>query len=210
MPPKLYLPLPKYAGDFRAMPAYLAGSAGVKWVNMHPENPARHGLPSVMGVYILSDPATAVPLAVMDGTSLTAFRTGAAGAVAGAEGRENCSRTERPPGVDDVTCTVSAIVVNMNITAHHVVARDRNVAAARGPNAVWLPDPPKAPAKSAASPPCSRMTASRTRQIKTCSVTRTKKYFQPIASRIAPAKNDIAHLTSLGMLCSKSGGSLSS
>jgi ornithine cyclodeaminase/alanine dehydrogenase len=82
MPPKLYLPLPQHAGDFRAMPAYLAGSAGVKWVNMHPENPARHGLPSVMGVYILSDPATAVPLAVMDGTLLTAFRTGAAGAVA--------------------------------------------------------------------------------------------------------------------------------
>lgn len=82
MPPKLYLPLPQYAGDFRAMPACLSGSAGVKWVNMHPENPARHGLPSVMGVYILSDPATAAPLAVMDGTSLTAFRTGAAGAVA--------------------------------------------------------------------------------------------------------------------------------
>lgn len=82
MPPKLYLPLPEYAGDFRAMPASFAGSAGVKWVNMHPENPARHGLPSVMGVYILSDPATAVPLAVMDGTLLTAFRTGAAGAVA--------------------------------------------------------------------------------------------------------------------------------
>ena len=33
----------------------------------------------------------------------------------------------------------------MNITAHHVVARERNVAAPRGPNAVWLPDPPKAP-----------------------------------------------------------------
>src|SRR5262245_26758766 len=82
MPPKLYLPLPQHAGDFRAMPAYVAGSAGVKWVNMHPENPARHGLPSVMGVYVLSDPATAVPLEVMDGTLLTAFRTGAAGAVA--------------------------------------------------------------------------------------------------------------------------------
>lgn len=82
MPPKLYLPLPKERGDFRAMPAYLDGAAGVKWVNMHPENPARHGLPAVMGVYILSDPATAVPLAILDGTLLTAFRTGAAGAVA--------------------------------------------------------------------------------------------------------------------------------
>jgi ornithine cyclodeaminase/alanine dehydrogenase len=82
MPPKLYLPLEKYAGDFRAMPAYLDGAAGVKWVNMHPENPARHGLPAVLAVYVLSDPATAAPLAVMDGTLLTSFRTGAAGAVA--------------------------------------------------------------------------------------------------------------------------------
>lgn len=82
MPPKVYLPLPRYAGDFRAMPAYLEGSAGVKWVNAHPENPRRHGLPSVMGLYVLSDPANAFPLAVMDATLLTAFRTGAAGAVA--------------------------------------------------------------------------------------------------------------------------------
>lgn len=82
MPPKLYLPLEKYAGDFRAMPSYMDGSAGVKWVNMHPGNRERHGLPTVIGVYILSDPATAAPLAVLDGTLLTAFRTGAAAAVA--------------------------------------------------------------------------------------------------------------------------------
>ena len=82
MPPKLYLPLDRHRGDFRAMPAYMDGDAGVKWVNMHPENPARHGLPAVMGVYVLSDPATAYPLAVLDGTLLTAFRTGAAAAVA--------------------------------------------------------------------------------------------------------------------------------
>jgi ornithine cyclodeaminase/alanine dehydrogenase len=82
MPPKLYLPLEKYAGDFRAMPSLLGDSAGVKWVNMHPENPKRFRLPAVMGVFILSDPETAFPLAVMDGTRLTAFRTGAAAAVA--------------------------------------------------------------------------------------------------------------------------------
>jgi ornithine cyclodeaminase/alanine dehydrogenase len=82
MPVKVYLPLPEHAGDFRAMPSYLGGAAGVKWVNSHPLNPARHGLPSVMGVYILSDPDTARPLAVMDATLLTAFRTGAAAGVA--------------------------------------------------------------------------------------------------------------------------------
>lgn len=82
MPPKLYLALERHGGDFRAMPSYMAGSAGVKWVNMHPDNPAKHGLPSVMAVYVLSDPETAAPLAVMDGTMLTAFRTGAAAGVA--------------------------------------------------------------------------------------------------------------------------------
>jgi ornithine cyclodeaminase/alanine dehydrogenase len=82
MPPKLYLPLPRHGGDFRAMPAAMDAWAGVKWVNMHPQNPAKHRLPAVMGVYILSDPETAFPLAVMDATRLTAFRTGAAAAVA--------------------------------------------------------------------------------------------------------------------------------
>lgn len=84
MPPKVYLSLPEHAGDFRAMPSYADGAAGVKWVNSHPQNPARHGLPAVMGVFILSDPATARPLAVMDATWLTAVRTGAAAAVASA------------------------------------------------------------------------------------------------------------------------------
>lgn len=82
MPVKVYLDLPQFNGDFRAMPAYIEGSAGVKWVNAHPSNPERYGLPSVLGMYILSDPATAQPLAVMDATSLTAMRTGAAAAVA--------------------------------------------------------------------------------------------------------------------------------
>ncbi|HKQ68306.1 MAG TPA: ornithine cyclodeaminase family protein [Polyangiaceae bacterium] len=82
MPPKVYLGLPQHHGDFRAMPAYVAGGAGVKWINSHPENPARFGLPSVLGVYLLSDPETAVPLAIMDATFFTAVRTGAAAAVA--------------------------------------------------------------------------------------------------------------------------------
>ena len=82
MPVKVYLDLEQFDGDFRAMPAYFDGAAGVKWVNSHPHNPKRHGLPAVLGMYILSDPATAVPLAVMDATLLTAIRTGAAAAVA--------------------------------------------------------------------------------------------------------------------------------
>lgn len=79
MPSKSYVRLDK--GDFRAMPAALPGSAGVKWVNVHPDNPAQ-GLPTVMAVLILNDPETGYPLAVMDATDITAYRTGATAALA--------------------------------------------------------------------------------------------------------------------------------
>jgi alanine dehydrogenase len=79
MPPKSYLTVDK--GDFRAMPASLPGATGMKWVNVHPGNPALR-LPTVMAVIIFNDPETGYPLAVMDGTDITAFRTGAASAVA--------------------------------------------------------------------------------------------------------------------------------
>jgi ornithine cyclodeaminase/alanine dehydrogenase len=82
MPPKLYLDLPEYAGDFRAMPAYVNGAAGVKWVNSHPQNPGRFGKPTVMAVLVYNDPTTGEPLAVMDATSITMYRTAAATAVA--------------------------------------------------------------------------------------------------------------------------------
>jgi alanine dehydrogenase len=79
MPPKTYLSLEH--GDFRAMPAALPGCAGVKWVNVHPHNPFR-GLPSIMAILIYNDPETGYPLAIMDATEITAYRTGAAAAIA--------------------------------------------------------------------------------------------------------------------------------
>ncbi|MFB6266351.1 MAG: ornithine cyclodeaminase family protein [Halodesulfurarchaeum sp.] len=86
MPPKSYIDLPQYNGDFRSMPAYLEtdgwDAAAIKWVNVHPDNPDDHDLPTVMGTVIYSDPETAFPLAIMDGTVLTKKRTGAAAAVA--------------------------------------------------------------------------------------------------------------------------------
>lgn len=82
MPAKVYLPIERYHGDFRAMPAYLESSAGIKWVNAHPENPQKGDFPSVMAVIIYSDSQTGFPLAIMDGTIITNYRTGAAGAIA--------------------------------------------------------------------------------------------------------------------------------
>ena len=89
MPAKSYIDLPQHNGDFRSMPAYIDRTdeggweaAGVKWVNSHPDNPDTHDLPTVMGTMIYSDPETALPLAILDGTELTRLRTGAAAAVA--------------------------------------------------------------------------------------------------------------------------------
>lgn len=82
MPPKSYVELSDVNGDFRSMPAQVGESAGVKWVNVHPDNPDRFGLPTVMGLVVYSDPETAYPLAVIDGTELTRYRTGAAAGVA--------------------------------------------------------------------------------------------------------------------------------
>jgi alanine dehydrogenase len=79
MPPKVYLAVEQ--GDFRAMPAALPGCAGMKWVNVHPQNPSL-GLPSIMAILIYSDPETGYPMAIMDATEITAYRTGAAAAIA--------------------------------------------------------------------------------------------------------------------------------
>jgi alanine dehydrogenase len=79
MPPKVYLSVEH--GDFRAMPAALPGCAGVKWVNVHPQNPSL-GLPSIMAILIYNDPETGYPRAIMDASEITAYRTGAAAAIA--------------------------------------------------------------------------------------------------------------------------------
>ena len=47
-----------------------------------PDNPRRFGLPTIRGTVVLADAETGEPLAMMDSASVTAFRTGAATAVA--------------------------------------------------------------------------------------------------------------------------------
>ena len=82
MPPKPGIH-PRPDSFIHAMPAYVRSSdiAGLKWISGFPDNPSR-GLPYISGLMILNDPATGVPLAVMDASWITAVRTGAATAVA--------------------------------------------------------------------------------------------------------------------------------
>lgn len=56
-------------------------AAGAKLVSVYPKNLVR-GLVTTAAILVLHDPATGLPLAVMDATWITAMRTGAATAVA--------------------------------------------------------------------------------------------------------------------------------
>ena len=68
-----------------AMPAYIGGDfhmAGVKWYGSNTDNPRKHGWPRSVHFVILNEPEYGYPLAVMDGTLISAMRTGAVPAVA--------------------------------------------------------------------------------------------------------------------------------
>ena len=61
-------------------PAYVGGDVqvtGIKWIPSNPENPIKRNMPRSNGVIILNDPETGFPLAIMDGTVISAMRTGA-------------------------------------------------------------------------------------------------------------------------------------
>jgi alanine dehydrogenase len=80
MPPKVYVTAYP-AGDFRAMPALGSGHALLKWVTSFPGNPAK-GMPTVMGVVLLSSADDGRLLAVLEAGAVTAVRTGAAAVLA--------------------------------------------------------------------------------------------------------------------------------
>lgn len=113
MPPKVYVPAYP-AGDFRAMPALGAGHALLKWVTSFPGNPA-HGLPTVMGLALLSDASNGALEAVFDAGAITALRTGAAAVLAA----ETLGRS------DSETAAVIGTGINGKAAARTFAARGR-------------------------------------------------------------------------------------
>jgi ornithine cyclodeaminase len=68
-------------GRIMTMPSYLGGDlhvAGMKWIPSMPQNPKKLGQPRASAIIILTDPDNGFPLAIMDGTIVSAMRTGAA------------------------------------------------------------------------------------------------------------------------------------
>lgn len=84
VPLRTRLALPQHEALSLFMPAYLAQNSvlGFKVVSIFPHNQARQGLPSIHAMVALFDGSTGRPVALLDGTYLTALRTGAASGVA--------------------------------------------------------------------------------------------------------------------------------
>ncbi|WDP91637.1 MAG: hypothetical protein HUN04_18790 [Desulfobacter sp.] len=86
-------------GRIMSMPGFLGGAgyaqeleardllgpvntSGIKWIPSKPHNPSKYGLPRANAVIIIVDPDTLMPDCIMDGSLVSAMRTGAASGVA--------------------------------------------------------------------------------------------------------------------------------
>ena len=116
MPPKVYVPAYP-AGDFRAMPALGGGHSLLKWVTSFPSNP-QQGLPTVMGLVLVSDASNGVLRAALDAGAVTALRTGAAAVLA----------AETVGRADAQSAAVIGAGVNGLAAARTFLARGRRVA----------------------------------------------------------------------------------
>jgi alanine dehydrogenase len=83
VPLRTQLPVERHEGVTLFMPAYLPESddLGIKIVSVFPGN-LEIGLPIIFALVVVVDASTGRPVAVMDGTYLTALRTGAASGAA--------------------------------------------------------------------------------------------------------------------------------
>lgn len=83
VPLRTHVPMPEHQGGVLVMPVYSPDTArfGLKVITLFENNPAR-GLPFIQGLVMMFDTETGSPLAIMDGSSLTAIRSGAASGAA--------------------------------------------------------------------------------------------------------------------------------
>ena len=80
-PLRTVMEVPGTQGMLFLKPSLIEGALATKLITLMPGNATR-GLPTLLATIVLMDPETGQPLAVMDGTWITALRTAAASAVA--------------------------------------------------------------------------------------------------------------------------------
>lgn len=111
-----------------AMPAYLADGdlLGLKWIAAYPSNAAL-GLPTHVGLVILSDAATGMPTAVMDAAAITGSRTAA---VSGA-----CIQALAPSQPGHVAITSAGVQARTHLLVLEALGTHDVVVVARSPAA---------------------------------------------------------------------------
>jgi len=84
MPHRVTIPMPEQGGWLLVMPAFLAhaGSLTTKIVTVFPQNFTLHNIPNVLAAIVLNDVENGRVEAVMEGSQITAMRTGAVSGVA--------------------------------------------------------------------------------------------------------------------------------
>jgi len=80
MPPKIYLDIPD--GDFRAMPAIVGNTAGIKWCGVHLDKTRKKRKINIFAKVLINDVDSGKLLAIMDGEKITAIRTAAVTGIA--------------------------------------------------------------------------------------------------------------------------------
>lgn len=82
IPQRISIPVPEREGVALFMPGYVPPhDLGLKVVSVFPRN-VEQGLPTISAVVLMLNPETGMPMALLDGTFLTAWRTGAASGLA--------------------------------------------------------------------------------------------------------------------------------
>jgi alanine dehydrogenase len=121
-------------GALLLMPAWQAGRhVGIKIVTVFPDN-GKRGLPGVFGTYVLLDGTTGQPVAMLDGTMLTARRTAAASGLA--------ARFLAATDASSMVMVGTGALAPRLIRAHATVRPIRSVR-------IWGRDPAKATALAA-------------------------------------------------------------
>ncbi|MGI6574693.1 MAG: ornithine cyclodeaminase family protein [bacterium] len=114
-PPKTMINVPNdenWQSRFISMPVYIGSEfnrPGVKWAAESQANMKTGDLPMGIDIVILSDPVTVLPVAIMDGTLITAMRTAAAAGVA--------AKYLAPKGTEVVGCVGAGVIGRTMIMA---------------------------------------------------------------------------------------------
>ena len=130
-PKKLSMPLPGNGDQamkwLNAMPAYIMteGVAGIKWVNVCSTN-QKYDMPTTSGLVVLNDLANGRPLALLDGTLITHYRTAATVTLAARlyAPRNSQVMTLIGPGEEGLYCSMF-LLKYFNIKRINVLSRSK-------------------------------------------------------------------------------------